>query len=369
MSSQRERLAEPRWATAEDDAALRRLARRVPMVGPLSYCLEREPDFFALTRLQGEGGRVAVVDGEAGELAAMAMVAPDQLRLFQLPQRILYGGDMKVDPSLRSHGLAGKMMRFVAREMIAAGFDLIYGLVLAGNPNMEPIIAARGAPVRFYKLATLANYTVFFGPKRRPPKGISVRRATDGDLGAMVALWNRVQAARELTPIWDEEGLRRRLQTTPGLSLADYLVAERDGRLVGLLAAWDSSVIKQLRLLRLSTGLAWVRRLYNPLAALLGRPRVPADGQHLPFFYIAQPCAETADDLRALLVEIHNQRRDGGHVYFDVALDDRDPLLPALDGFWKTRIRFDVHLMDLAGRFEKPPVLDERPTYFDISLV
>ena len=23
------------------------------MVGPISYCLEREPDFFALTRLQG----------------------------------------------------------------------------------------------------------------------------------------------------------------------------------------------------------------------------------------------------------------------------------------------------------------------------
>ena len=52
----------PRLATDADDAALSALARSVTMRGELSYVLEREPSFLAMTRAQGEGGRVMVVE-------------------------------------------------------------------------------------------------------------------------------------------------------------------------------------------------------------------------------------------------------------------------------------------------------------------
>jgi hypothetical protein len=353
-----------RWATADDDPALRRLARRVPIHGPVRYCLEREPEFLALTRLQGRGGRVAVVDGAPGELAAMGMVAPDRLRLFGRTEEIPYAGDLKVDPSFRESGLAGRIYRFLLPEVRAGSAELCSTLVLRGNPLMASIVANRRAAIRYHPVATLHNFTVFFGPRKRAPAGVRVRAARDGDLGAMVELWNRVQAARELSPIWDEAELRRRIALTPGLSIDRYLLAERDGRLVALAALWDARALKQVRLLGLSTGLAWLRRAYN----LFGRRRIPRDGEPLPFFYVAQVCAESAADLRALLVEVHERHRGGDHLYFDLALDARDPLLPALDGFWKTSLAFDVYLMDLAGRFAAPPEL-ARPAYFDISLV
>jgi hypothetical protein len=361
--------AAPRWATEADDGALRRLAQRVSIRGPVSYCLEREPEFFALSRLQGDGARVAVIDGAAGELCAMAMFAPDRLRLFRSLQSIPYAGDLKVDPAFRAAGLAGRLYKFLAREALREKLDLFTSLVLHGNQFMAPIVENQAAAVRYHRVATLANFTVFFGPRKRAPGGVTVRSARDGDLAAMVELWNRLQADRELSPVWDEHGLRRRIDRTPGLSLADYLIAERDGRMVAMAAIWDARAIKQVRLIALSTSLGWVRRLYNPIAAGLGRPRIPLDGALLPFFYVAQPCAETAADLRAILIEVHNHRRSGGHVYFDLALDTLDPLLPALDGFWKSRIDFDLYLLDLVGRFTTPPDFAGRSAYFDMALV
>jgi hypothetical protein len=362
-------LPAPRWATVADDAALRRLAQRVSIRGPISYSLEREPEFFALSRLQGDGARVAVVDGAAGELAAMGMFAPDRLRLFGSLQPIPYAGDLKVDPAFRAAGLAGRIYKFLAREALRDKLDLFTSLVLRGNQFMAPIVGNQAAAVRYHRVATVANFTLFFGPKKRAPGGVTVRRARNGDVAEMVELWNRVQAGRELSPVWDEGGLRRRIEATPGLSLGDYLVAERDGRMVAMAAIWDARAIKQVRLLALSMGLGWVRRLYNPIAAGLGRPRIPPDGALLPFFYVTQLCAETAGDLRGILVEVHNHRRAGGHVYFDLALDTLDPLLAALDGFWKSRIDFDLYLLDLVGRFSTPPDFAGRSAYFDIALV
>ncbi len=170
------------------------------MVGPLSFGLEREPEFFALTRVQGEGGRVVVVDAPAdaadrggpGQIVGMATIAPHRVFLQGAVAHLPYLGDLKVHPGHRGEGHVPALIRFVVDDLEATGAALGFSIVLAGNRAMAPIVERRDGAVRFHPIATLRNHTIFFGPRKRAPAGVEVRPATSGDVPDMVALWNRV---------------------------------------------------------------------------------------------------------------------------------------------------------------------------------
>ena len=356
-----------RWATRDDDAALRCLCRRTPMHGPISYCLEREPNFFALTRLQGDhGGRVAVIDAGT-EIAAMAMMAPFRAWVGGAEQRCAYVGDLKVAPEHRSKGLAGRVVRFLAQELQRQDIDRMVFLVLAGNPATGLIDNSQG-PLEVRKLRTVRNFLVPFGASMGSQPDAVVGRATPDSTAEMIALWNRVQLRRAFAPVLDEQLLLHWLQGLRGLE--DSRLVRRNGRLTGFCAVWDASAIKQIRLLRLSLGMRAATGLFNVLAALRGRPRFPRLGQTLRGLYVCHVCAESAEDLAALLVDVHNQYREGGSLYFDLALDREDPLRAALSAFRPLTADFELHDARIPmGRPASASPGRDDCAYFDMSLV
>jgi ribosomal protein S18 acetylase RimI-like enzyme len=337
------------------------------MVGPLAYVLEREPDFFALSAIQGEGGRVAVVpDRDPVDLAAVGTVALQDVWFCGEIRRGAYAGDLKVRPERRGEGHAGRIFRFLL-DQVGSELDFGFGLILSGNETMAPIVAARDQPLRYERLATLRNFSLFFGRRQGTVPGVTVRACTDADIPALVDLWNRQGRGRDLTPVWTEAAWRARLARTPGLRLADYRVAFRGGDLAGFAAAWDARPCKQLRLVRLSGALAWVRRAYDPVARALGRATIPADGDLVPFLYVYQACAVDARVLQGLLARIHDDFAGPTYVYLDLALDRADPLLPAVSRFWRTHVDFDVFAQ--VPRARPPLARSGRPVHIDIALV
>ena len=328
-----------RWATPDDDAALRRLCRRTPIVGPISYCLEREPDFFALTKLQGAaGGRIAVID-HGDDIVTMAMMAPQRVWIAGEPQQVSYLGDLKVDPDHRNNGLAGRAVSFLAHELRQMGIDRSYFLILAGNRAFERL---ESAPEHFAvrKLRPVRNFLVPFGSERAAQSDMVIGRATPDAIPEMLAVWNRVNGRRTFAPVLDERLFAQWLSGS--LSLADFRLARRDGTLVGFCATWNASAIKQIRLLRLSIGLLAMTKMYNIAAPLLGRPRFPALNEHLRFLYVSHICAENAEVLESLLETIHHQHRTDGHLYFDLALDREDPLSSAVARFRSMKVEFEI---------------------------
>ena len=65
----------PRPATSADNAGLLALAAACPMRGELTLCVRREPDFFALNRLQGDRWDVGVVDGAGADVIGCIAIA------------------------------------------------------------------------------------------------------------------------------------------------------------------------------------------------------------------------------------------------------------------------------------------------------
>ena len=354
--------AHVRWATAHDDAALRRLCRRTPMVGPISYCLEREPDFFALTRLQGAaGGRVVVIE-DGGEIVAMAMMAPHLAWIGGQAQQVAYLGDLKVDPDHRHSGLAARLVRFLADAVDREGIERSYFVVLAGNPAFARLhTSAR----HFRMLRSIANFLVPLGAVRSEESDIVISKATPEDIGEMIGLWNRVNGRRTFAPVLDEALFAHWLSGP--ISLADFRLARRNGSLAGFCATWDASAIKQIRLLRLSMGLLVTTKMYNIAAPILRRPKFPSANEHLRFLYASHLCAESPEVLTSLLNSIHDAHRTDGYLYFDLALDRADPLTSALAHFRSMKVDFEI--WEVCTSSETPPLKTDRCAYFDVSFV
>src|SRR5512145_2918576 len=128
-----------RTAEPADNAGLVALAAASPMEAGLTICVRRDPDFFALNRMEGDRWEVGVVDGPDGSVVGCIGVAERLAFVRGVARRTVYIGDLKVHPAHRGHGVADELSRYareVSREM--GGDDVPCLLTaLSGNRGLE----------------------------------------------------------------------------------------------------------------------------------------------------------------------------------------------------------------------------------------
>jgi len=353
----------------DDNEALLALARSCPMSAGITMFSDRAPDYFALSRAQSEKTHVAVIDDRQGKVAGTAMMAEfPEIFLDGEVAEALYAGDLKVRPDRRSGLLMVQLYSYLFDWSVHDfGSNLAFTTVMKNNPLMKAVVENRSSRVpKYHYVSTMRNYTVQYLFSKRPPKEIEVRCATPGDVAEMIPFWNRVQSDKQFAPYWTTERFTSQLARSPGLELSDYYLAFRNGRLTGLLAAWDQSPIKRMIVLKYNAPeLRRMQRWYNPLASVLGLARMPGPEQAMPYFYATHLAAETAEDLAALYTAVYNATRDKRYLFISTMLDIRDPLNEALKNFFTRHV--DIELYALEGRRRWSPTKDL--AYFDPSLV
>jgi len=362
-----------RDAVASDNAALVRLAAACPMRGDLTLCMEREPDFFALARLEGERWRVGVTergDEITGCVAAAARTAYVDGQVTPTG----YAGDLKVHPAHRGGDSADALTCFARDALRGFGGDALRTLVtiLEGNRSMEHrTIGPRGLP-RLTRFATLEVHAIpLLWPRPTAISGIRVESARPEDLDEMAALWRTVAPHRQFAPVLDADRLAAFIDAAPGLSIEDYLVARRaDGRIAGFLALWDQRLLKQLRVLGYSRRLSVARTALDVIARVAGVPRLPDVGRTLPSLAALHLCVpHTAPDvLRALLLHGCALHRRTGRHFLTLALDRRDPLRVALRGLFAQPTYVGAYATTPAGQW-RGRRLDGLPLHFESALV
>jgi len=360
----------PRWASAADNQALIELARACPMQGAIDLYFDRSPDFFQLSALQGNGARVCVIeDVQPGLLAACAAVADyPRIYLNGEPRAARYACDLRIRPNRRRGLLLKRLYDFLTADSTASESDLGFTTIMAGNQAMAPVLAGRGGLVKYIHVATMRNYAVQLLMPKRESREVQVQRATRADLPEMVQFWNRIQAGKQFAPVWDEAGVKHQLEHTPGLDIGCYRLARRGGRLVGLCVAWNQSPFKRMIVLGYAPRLQRMQAWYNPLAPFIGRAQFPLRGRSLSYFYTTHLCAESAADLRALLVNIYNAHLSPGYLFTSIMIDVKDPLSAALKGFMSNHFDIELYAMDPDGQWKDFP-FGARPAYFDPAMV
>src|SRR6266576_5395547 len=177
----------PRPATSADNAGLLALAAACPMRGELTLCVRREPDFFALNRLQGDRWDVGVVDaGRAGVIGCVA-IAERVAYVNGVAAPTAYVSDLKVHPAFRGRrngtGSVADALTAYARDTLGATDPrmLVLITVLGGNAAMAPRLPGpRGLP-RLSRFATIRTFAVPLFVLRRlgAPQNLCVRPAEE----------------------------------------------------------------------------------------------------------------------------------------------------------------------------------------------
>ena len=363
-----------RDATSADNDALLDLAAACETHGAVALRVEREPDFFALNRLERHGWRVGVANGlTPRSVAGCVSVSPRRVYLEGSPRLTAYAGDFKIHPAHRGGPAGDVLTKWACDAARELGGDDIPGLltVLAGNAPMERRSEGpRGLPV-FTRFATIRSHAIPFVWSRGLASSARVTQATEADVAEMAELWARVALDRQFAPVHDAASLSTWIRSAPGLGFESFWVArDQQGRIAGFLAAWDQSAFKQVRVADYPPRLALMRAGINALRPVTRATPLPEVGDELRWLTAANVCVPSGEPgvLRALLLAVYADARTRGYTCLNIGLDIRDPLGVALDGLMAQPTDIHAYITTPAGAYTGPS-LRTLPLHHEIALI
>lgn len=326
-----------RAATAADDAALRELLRETPLPGAVSLTLEREPSFFE-SEVDSLRHDVAFVT-QGDELVACGSRILKRAWWQGGESDVAYLADLRVHPGHQRRGGWALRAGYQHLEKMALLHPsaVTWTVVFEDNQIARNILVGREGGLPNYVDRGRLLCPVMLIPKRekwpRIPEGISVEQGVV-NWQEIADFLNERYRDRPLAPVHRAEDFAEG-KRWPGLQARDWILVRRGRQLVGCVAVWDLRATRQARL-RAYRG--WLRHARWPLkllAGLLGRPPLPAPGSILSMAQVSFLAAE-GDDVKLATLLLRGARvlaAQRGLHFLCACLHERDPLVPALQGF------------------------------------
>ncbi|MGZ3439457.1 MAG: GNAT family N-acetyltransferase [Polyangia bacterium] len=362
-------------ASAADEPGLRALLRAVPMAGAISMGFERDPDFFCAATIEGDRHETLVLrDLESGRVVGLGSRSVRDAWINGERGRLGYLSQLRIDPAYRGGGLlqAGfaKML-----ELHRAGDAPFYVTTIIADNQIARRALEKDRPgkPRYQPWAQLVTLALLLGRRRRVPRlpGVELRPATAAELPQLVELLERNQRRFQLAPAWTAADLTDG-ERCRGLRIEDFLVAVRDGRLVGCLAIWDQQAFKQSVVRGYRGPLRIARPAYNRLAPLVRLPTLPAPGEPVRQAYLSHFAVDGDDaGLGAALVALACDRMArSGLAYLTLGLCEGHPLLqPLRRRFLHIAYRAIVYVCYYPDGEAAVRRLDGRPTHIELAVL
>jgi hypothetical protein len=281
-----------------------------------------------------------------------------------------YLGDARVIPDFRGHKLTEQMM--VAMDAhVPSGTQVSLVLIKKGNLPAESIAAT--AESTKYQGTLLGDFQVLNIPLLKHAaanSSVIVRNARTDDLEEMAQLFSRCNKRRLFAPLLSEERLRIDLDRMSQLTLEEYFVAERDGRLVGMLAAWDMHPFHFTRVLRYSFSGELLRAAYKMVTLMSpGSVSLPAPGGTLQTLTITRVAIEDQDAavLHDLIAHLINVTLGNGYHLLSLGFPAGDPLIQSVQGF--PLVQHFVSTLYCITRQTDEFSSGENPPYVDLAMI
>jgi hypothetical protein len=345
-----------RPAHESDHAELEMLVRATPMGSRVRMCFERDPDYFAGAAVQAEDPCVWAAFESHGRAVGLFSAGSRSVWLGgERPMRYL--SDLRIHPGWQGSNILARGFRALRREVFQPG-EWAQTLVLDDNSRALELLTSRRGGLPEYHPA--GRYLSWLLPRQRiaPPPGIRVRRAAVSDLADMQGLLDSSAERRSFSGVRNLADLGK-----PGwrdLAVGDFLIAERQGSIAGIMGLWDQGGFQRLRIQGYSGALAMLR----PFRNLLPGVRLPKPGHPLPMRKATAIACENDDPaiLRAMLAAA---LAGADARLLLLGFSARDPLAAALGGLAGRR---DSGHHFLVGWDGKPPEWRE-PFAFDAARI
>jgi hypothetical protein len=353
-----------RPACPEDNEALLALVRRCPMEANISLIVERDPDFFALSRARGEARTfVAEIDNTiVGCLSSWRSSA----WLSGRPATVCYIGDMRVAPEVRRRGV-GLQLATINLEHLNALSDVPHlAAIGAGNAAVAPLVAAFGGggpPV-----ATFTSFQLLPVLRFKIATPLEIGTAEPRDERELVTLLDDFYQHRDFAPVFGGGGLAKLLDRSPGMQLSDYFLARRNGKIVATIGLWDASSLKRTRVVGMPVWLRGLCTIGRGLSRIAPIPPFPQPGRLLHFRYIRHAAYLRGEEeaLGNLVRWAVNAARTRGEHFVLYTCATGDSLSTAIVGVPRLSFHYRVASSNLR---QEPPSYsgnaESRSGYFD----
>ncbi len=306
-------------ATAADDAALRRLARELPIAGRIRLAFECEPSFFAAAEAESDRHHTVIArDEDSGEVLAMGSRLVRESYVDGEPVPLGYLGQLRLAPACRGHVLS----------VLRAGYELLRGThcpadalfditsIVADNRPARRLLETglEGLP-RYRPVESLVTFLIPTRRRLRERAGdVEVRGGSAALLPQILDCLERFSRRHQFAPRW----------TAAKMPAADrFQVAIAGGRVVGCVALWDQRAFKQVVVRGYDPALRFWRPLLNRFGAALPRAGEPIALAHLA------PLAVDGDEPRVLVALLRaalGAARAAGLEFLSVGFAARHPL-------------------------------------------
>lgn len=350
-----------RRACEADHPALETLFRATPMGSQIHIGIERDPDYFAGARVQAGDPVVHAAFANDGRAVGVFSAGKRRIRLGDGETWIRYLSDLRIHPDWQGTPLLSRGFRMLRNEVFQAG-EWAQTLVLESNLRALELLASQRGGLPEYRPA--GRYASWLLPRQRvaTPLDIQVRKATAADLAEMQAVLDDSGKRRSFSEIVKFADLGK--ATWRDLSVSDFLVAERQGRISGMMGIWDQSGFQRLRIRAYPPVVAAMRPVWNAWARFCGGVALPRCGTLVPLRKATAIACHDDDSavLRALLASALAGNDDR---LLLLGMSAADPLTAALRGL-KARVEYGRHF--LVGWDGAPPVWRE-PFAFDVARI
>ncbi len=359
---------EIREAVEGDNEELLALTRSTPMAGSIALRIDRDPDFFALLRLRGEGKVYVAVRGR--EIIGCISASLRTAYVAGVPEIVAYVGDMKVQSRFSGTRIALRLIQTLEAHLRSVGVDLCFSVVADGNQRVMPLFEGRLGIPRWASLGRFLVDEVIPSPFPGRSRQHCIASAEAGDLPAITMLLDRFHRARQFAPQISQDDLARTLSGCREEPFSKMFVARNDGSIVATLSLHDTREIKRNVLLDASATIRGALALLRIATAPLPGLRVPRIGEPLRVLYARFVACEEGHGqaLQALVAMARAEAFRRRFTFLVIGLHERDPLRRLVRGI--PRFTFSSHA--LATSLTKPERLESLAAglpYEDYALV
>jgi ribosomal protein S18 acetylase RimI-like enzyme len=326
---------EIREAIETDNEALLALTKLTPMAGRISLRIDRDPDFFALSRARGES--TVFVATARGDVIGCVSVSLHDAYVEGKLERIAHGNDLKVHPAFAGRRIGVRLLLAAENSLRSRGIDLSISLFAEGNDRVSRLAEGKHGQAVSLPLGKFFVDQLLPSPFRKRSGRYVIGDAGSQDLPEVAALLDESNRKKNFAPPVTLNDLEMHFESrTPG-AFKKMLVARDAHHVVATLTVEDTQNLRQNLLVSVPATLRFALGLFRLAALLAPKISVPRLGRPLRILYVRFMACDDAHEaaLRPLLAEARAEAYKQGFTFLSVALDERDPLRKWLTGIPK----------------------------------
>ncbi|HLA06596.1 MAG TPA: hypothetical protein VJ022_04070 [Anaerolineales bacterium] len=361
-------------AQPSDEEELRRILRESPFAGSISISLEREPNYFLASAIEGAFHQtLAVRESNTGEIIGMGDRSVRPRWVNGRVQDVGYFSGLRGREKYRQ-GLAAA--RFLSKgfegehEQHKDGRAKFYLLsIIADNDTARRILASNLPHYpRLHPYRRMFTYAI--RPTRlKKESNIKIKRGSLDLIPAILDCLARYGTRTQFAPHWTTDTLLSAL--TPALSISDFFLALSGDRVIGCLALWDQQSFKQSVIRGYAGTIARFRKLINLLSPLGGWPVLPEVGARLNHCFACFLAVDNDDPeiFSALLRALHNETVRRKYDYFMLGLAEGNPFHSIAKSYRPITYESQIYLVAWEDGYDSVAQIDSRPPALEIALL